>query len=141
MKSSINRRQSTIGLIGKVTFCILLDLAGKYCFDLQNPSVDSPVRNGDGSPSTGSSASRDLGGSSREAGGSSRDLGGFSTREVGGSSREPGTSSSPIRSQGGSDLKSYNSDARSRERWRSMARRGSLAEGARLEDIHLRLST
>merc|ERR1711974_464116 len=76
MRSSINRRQSTIGLVGK------------------SQSVVSPVRNDEGSPSPG------------------------------------GASSTPVRSLEGSDLKSYsNSDTRSRERWRSMARRGSVAEG------------
>ena len=119
---------------------------------MQNPSFDSPVRNGEGSPSPGGAASRDLGGSSREAGatlrnlgGSSREVGGSSreagatsrnlggsSREVGGSFREVGASSSPIRSLDGSDQKSSNSDARSRERWRSVARRGSLAEGVDL---------
>jgi len=81
MRSSINRRQSTIGLVGKST------------------SVGSPARNGDGSPSPG-------GASSREVGGSSKEVAGFRSLD--------GTSSS---------------DARSRERWRSMARRGSAAEG------------
>ena len=82
---------------------------------LQSQSVVSPVRNDEGSPSPGGASSRDLGGSSRD---------------LGGSSREIGASSSPIRSLEGSDLKSYsNSDTRSRERWRSMARRGSVAEG------------
>ena len=103
---------------------------------LQSQSVVSPVRNNDGSPTPGGATSRDLGGSSRDLGGSPRDLGGLS--------REVGASSSPIRSVDGSDLKSYsNSDTRSRERWRSircvfsisnsrwrsMARRGSVAEG------------
>merc|ERR1712108_104325 len=97
MRSSINRRQSTIGLVGK------------------SQRVVSPVRNDEGSPSPGGASSRDLGGSSRD---------------LGGSSREIGASSSPVRSLEGSDLKSYsNSDTRSRERWRSMARRGSVAEG------------
>ena len=110
---------------------------------MQSQSVVSPVRNDDGSPTPGGASSRDLGGSSRDLGGSSRDLGGLS-RDLGGLSREVGASSSPIRSVDGSDLKSYsNSDTRSRERWRSircvfsisnsrwrsMARRGSVAEG------------
>ena len=124
---------------------------------LQSQSVVSPVRNDDGSPTPGGATSRDLGGSSRDLGGSSKDLGGSSrdlggssrdlgglSRDLGGFSREVGVSSSPIRSVDGSDLKSYsNSDTRSRERWRSircvfsisnsrwrsMARRGSVAEG------------
>merc|ERR1712032_902270 len=105
MRSSINRRQSTIGLVGK------------------SPRGVSPVRHSEGSSSPGGVSSRELGGSSRELGGSSRELGG-SSREIGASS------SSPIRSLDGSDLKSFSSsDARSRERWRSMARRGSVAEG------------
>lgn len=99
MRSSINRRQSTIGLVGK------------------SPRGVSPVRHSEGSSSPGGTTSRELGGSTRELGGSSRELGG-SSRELGGSS------SSPIRSLDGSG-----SDARSRERWRSMARRGSAAEG------------
>ena len=68
---------------------------------LQSTSVGSPARNGDGSPSPGGASSREVGGSSKEVAGSS-----FRSLD--------GTSSS---------------DARSRERWRSMARRGSAAEG------------
>ena len=67
---------------------------------LQSTSVGSPARNGDGSPSPG-------GASSREVGGSSKEVAGSSFRSLDGTS----------------------SDARSRERWRSMARRGSAAEG------------
>ena len=81
---------------------------------LQSRSVVSPdsVRNGECSPSPSGAVSRDLGGSSRDLGGSSREVGASSSLE-------------------GSDLKSFSSssDARSRERWRSMARRGSFAEG------------
>ena len=145
MRSSISRRQSTIGLVGKVTFWRLdfcwLDLLTFCKLDflqirfgdilqirfgwklflrkiirtlLQSRSVVSPdsVRNGECSPSPSGAVSRDLGGSSRELGGSSREVGASSSQE-------------------GSDLKSFSSssDARSRERWRSMARRGSAAEG------------
>ena len=145
MRSSISRRQSTIGLVGKVTFWRLdfcwLDLLTFCKLDflqirfgdilqirfgwklflrkimrtlLQSRSVVSPdsVRNGECSPSPSGAVSRDLGGSSRELGGSSREVGASSSQE-------------------GSDLKSFSSssDARSRERWRSMARRGSFAEG------------
>ena len=145
MRSSISRRQSTIGLVGKVTFWRLdfcwLDLLTFCKLDflqirfgdilqirfgwklflrkiirtlMQSRSVVSPdsVRNGECSPSPSGAVSRDLGGSSRELGGSSREVGASSSQE-------------------GSDLKSFSSssDARSRERWRSMARRGSFAEG------------
>ena len=99
---------------------------------LQSRSVVSPdsVRNGECSSSPSGAVSRDLGGSSRDLGGSSRELGG----------------SSPIRSLDGSEQKSFSSssDARSRERWRSMARRGSVNEGNHQDilgqDIRIRIS-
>ena len=160
MRSSISRRQSTIGLVGKVTFWRLdfcwLDLLTFCKLDflqirfgdilqirfgwklflrkimrtlLQSRSVVSPdsVRNGECSPSPSGAVSRDLGGSSRELGGSSREVGASSSQE-------------------GSDLKSFSSssDARSRERWRSMARRGSVNEGNHQDilgqDIRIRIS-
>ena len=125
MKSSINRRQSTIGLVGKVRW-ISKKLGETNLFKWnpsQSPGGVSPARVEEASSATSCSSngrdpgqsSKDLGSSSKNPGSSSKDPGSSSKDLCGSSSREFGAcSSSPVNHA----LLEGSGDARSRERWR-----------------------
>ena len=117
MKSSINRRQSTIGLVGKVRW-ISKKLWETNLFKWnpsQSPGGVPPARVEEASSAIScSSNNRDPGQSSKDPGSSSKDPGSSSKDLGGSSSREFGACSSPVNH----GLLDGNGDARSRERWR-----------------------